>query len=114
MKRRHFLGLVLAIAATPLALMLVRPDGPGDWESDMRDQLAAFEGELNGSLSLRSFEMTADENGAHLTTVVQLDWPAGLRRRMFIAEGATPRAAVSAVVDKLRQDFRVARRVAAS
>lgn len=99
-------GPALAAGAGPAAAFLHRRRAPDDWPSRLQAELDAhLMPDCDGKLTLKAFDMARPGGRVQMAAVIQLDWPPGLRRRLFNAFGDEEDAAFQALLNQALFSF---------
>lgn len=95
--------LLTGLAAVPLVPALPALAMPPTFEARLAEALRDLpSGAMPVELSAVRFEAGAD----HCAAVIRLDWPPGMRQRLFKSGGADADAAFSAVLAEIEMYFR--------
>lgn len=106
MTRREATKLVLAGSALALSPLSAIAQSPEQWAAQLQQDLNShlLPG-CDGKLTLKGFDMRRGSSRFQMATVIELEWPPGMRSRRFDAFGDKDDAAYRALLNQALFSF---------
>ncbi|MDA8584897.1 hypothetical protein N9L47_01360 [Rhodobacteraceae bacterium] len=109
MTRRQTTGLLIASSLLPYAA-LGQSNGTNSEDLKLAERLGRvlndkLKPDCQGTFSVLAFQQGRVRGVPAMATLVQLDWPPGIRRRLIRSGGRTEEAAFQAVIDNSIRTF---------